>query len=102
MVIFRVHDGEFALLGHGEDGVSFGESGARGGGDEVGGHDGCDRIGEVRMELDIAGRYHADEGRAERAVLCSKSASGIFLGACSRKSNLALSHRVEECVSAVR
>ncbi len=84
MVVVRVHDREFALLRLGEDCVSFGESGTRGGGNEVGGHDGCDRVGEVGMELDIAGRYHADEGRAERAVLCSKSASKIFLGGCSR------------------
>ena len=36
MVICRVDDRKFALLGHGEDGVSFGESGARGCGDKVG------------------------------------------------------------------
>ncbi len=70
MVISRVDDGEFALFGLGEDGVGFGKSGSRGGGDEVGGHDGCDRVREVRVKLDIAGCYHADEGRAERAVLC--------------------------------
>ena len=70
MIIGRVDDREFALLGLGENGVSFGECGARGGGDEVRGHDGCDRVREIRVELDIASRYHADEGRAERAVLC--------------------------------
>ena len=76
MVIGRVDDGQFALLGFRENGVRFGQSGARGGGNEIGGHDGCDRIGEVRVELDIAGRYHAYERRAERAVFCSWSASG--------------------------
>ena len=79
MVICGVDDGEFALLGLGEDAVSFGKSSARGGGDEVGGHDGCDRVGEVRVELNVAGRYHADERRAERAVLCSKSVLRPFL-----------------------
>ena len=84
MVICKVDDGEFTLLGLGEDGVSFGESGTRGGCDEVGRHDDCDRVGKVRVKLDIACRYHADEGRAERAILCSKSASGTLLGGCSR------------------
>lgn len=36
------------------------------------------------MELDIARRYHADKGGAERAVLCSKSASTAFLVGRSR------------------
>lgn len=83
MVVRRVDNRKFTFLGLGEDGVRFGESSARGGGDELGGHDDCDGVGEVRMELNIAGRYHADEGRAERAVFCPKSASGTFLGGCS-------------------
>ena len=62
MVICRVDNRELAFLGLGKNGVSFCESGARRGSDEVGGHDGCDRVGEVRVELDIAGRYHANKG----------------------------------------
>lgn len=44
MVIVGVDDGELALLGLGENGVGFGEGSARGGGDEVCGHDGCDGV----------------------------------------------------------
>ena len=84
MVIRRVDDGEFALFGLGKDGVGFSKSGARGGGDEIGGHDGCHGVGEVRMELDIACRYHANERGAEGAVFCSESVSGINLDGCSR------------------
>ena len=102
MIIFRINDRKFALLGLREDGIGFGESGTRGGGDEVGGHYSCDRVGEVRMELNISGSYHTDEGGAKRAVLCSSISFSSLHPWLQRKSNMALSHRVEECVSAVR
>ena len=75
MVVRGVDDGKFALLGLGENGVGFGESCAGGGGDEVCGHDGGDRVGEDGVELDISGGYHADKWRAERPVFCSRSVS---------------------------
>ena len=62
MIICRVDNRELAFLGLGENGVGFVKSGARRGSDEIGGHDGCDRVGEFRVELDIAGCYHPDEG----------------------------------------
>lgn len=79
MIIRGVDDGEFAFLGLGEHGIGFGEGCAGRGSDEICGHDSCDRVGEIGVKLDIAGRYHADKWRAQRAVFCSRSVSwGLF------------------------
>ena len=84
MIISRVDDRKFPLLGLGKDGVGFSKSSARRSGDEIGGHDSCYRIREIRMELDVACRYHANERGAEGAIFCAESASRISLGEGSR------------------
>ena len=102
MIIGGVDDREFALLGLGEHGVGFGESRAGGGGDEVCGHDGCDGVGEVRVELNIAGGYHADKWRAERAVFCSRSVSWGLSRRVEQKSGWRFLIGLKNVLSAVR
>lgn len=66
-----VDNGELALLGLGQDLVSFGEGDAVGSGDEVGDHDIGDGGVHIVLELKVAVGDNTKELGSELAVLCS-------------------------------
>lgn len=53
-VAVLIDDGQLSFLGATKDLVSLGQGGASRCGDEVGGHDGSDRVVEVVVELDVS------------------------------------------------